>query len=45
VTDRATDSPASRAGEPEACPSWLVGLCGVAAAGSLLFTLLLFLNR
>ncbi|MFM8334615.1 MAG: hypothetical protein ACKOTF_11235 [Opitutaceae bacterium] len=29
----------------EPLPSWLVGLCGVAAFGSLLFTLLLFLNR
>lgn len=30
---------------PEPLPSWLVGLCGVAAFGSLLFTLLLFINR
>jgi hypothetical protein len=45
VSDRTCASPADRAAEPESCPSWLVGLCGVAAAASLLFTLLLFLNR
>gem|GEM_PF-3591693 len=45
MSDPAPDAPAGRAAEPEACPSWLVGLCGVAAAASLLFTLLLFLNR
>jgi hypothetical protein len=26
-------------------PSWVVGVCGVAAVASLLFTVLLFLNR
>jgi len=26
-------------------PSWVVGLCGVAAVGSVFFFLLLFLNR
>jgi hypothetical protein len=26
-------------------PSWLVGLCGVAAVASVLFSILLFLNR
>jgi hypothetical protein len=26
-------------------PSWLVGVCGVAAVASALFTILLFLNR
>jgi hypothetical protein len=26
-------------------PSWVVGLCGLAAVASLLFSLLLFLNR
>jgi hypothetical protein len=26
-------------------PSWLVGICGVAAVASALFTILLFLNR
>jgi hypothetical protein len=26
-------------------PSWLVGVCGVAAVASLLFSALLFLNR
>jgi hypothetical protein len=26
-------------------PSWIVGICGVAAVASALFTLLLFLNR
>jgi hypothetical protein len=36
-------SPAGPEAEPP--PSWLVGICGVAAFGSLLFTLLLFLNR
>jgi hypothetical protein len=30
------------AGEP---PSWVIGICGVAAVASLLFTVLLFLNR
>lgn len=45
MTDPAPDAPAGRAADPESCPSWLVGLCGVAAAASLLFTLLLFLNR
>lgn len=26
-------------------PSWLVGLCGLAAVASVLFSILLFLNR
>jgi hypothetical protein len=26
-------------------PSWIVGLCGVAAVASALFSILLFLNR
>jgi hypothetical protein len=26
-------------------PSWVVGICGVAAVASALFTVLLFLNR
>jgi len=26
-------------------PSWIVGLCGVAAVASVLFSILLFLNR
>jgi len=30
---------------PNELPSWVVGLCGVAAVASLLFTVLLFLNR
>jgi hypothetical protein len=30
---------------PAELPSWVVGLCGVAAVASLLFTVLLFLNR
>jgi hypothetical protein len=39
--------PASPAGdEPESTvPSWVVGLCGVAAVASVLFSILLFLNR
>ena len=28
-----------------AVPSWVVGICGVAAVASLLFSILLFLNR
>jgi hypothetical protein len=28
-----------------AVPSWVVGLCGVAAVASALFSILLFLNR
>lgn len=31
--------------QPAAFPSWVVGLCGVAAVASALFSLLLFLNR
>ena len=39
--------PAASAREPatDAVPSWVVGLCGVAAVASALFSLLLFLNR
>jgi hypothetical protein len=29
----------------ESVPSWIVGLCGVAAVASVLFSILLFLNR
>ena len=29
----------------DAVPSWVVGVCGVAAVASALFSLLLFLNR
>jgi hypothetical protein len=32
-------------GEAPPVPSWVVGLCGVAAVASLLFSILLFLNR
>ena len=39
---RAAVAPASAAGE---IPSWVVGVCGVAAVASALFTLLLLLNR
>ena len=39
-----TDRPAG-AHEHDAVPSWIVGLCGVAAVASALFSLLLFLNR
>jgi hypothetical protein len=28
-----------------AVPSWVVGVCGVAAVASVLFSILLFLNR
>jgi hypothetical protein len=28
-----------------AVPSWIVGICGVAAVASALFSILLFLNR
>ena len=28
-----------------AVPSWVVGICGVAAVASVLFSILLFLNR
>jgi len=34
-----------RADLPAPVPSWIVGLCGVAAVASALFSLLLFLNR
>jgi hypothetical protein len=34
----------AEASAPE-LPSWAVGLCGVAAVASALFTILLFLNR
>lgn len=30
---------------PEPVPSWIVGVCGVAAVASALFSLLMFLNR
>lgn len=29
----------------EPVPSWIVGICGVAAVASALFSLLMFLNR
>jgi hypothetical protein len=29
----------------DAVPSWVVGICGVAAVASALFSILLFLNR
>jgi len=32
-------------GDEPPLPSWIVGLCGVAAVASLLFSILLFLNR
>ncbi len=41
AADRSTAEPA--AAEP--LPSWLVGICGVAAVASALFSILLFLNR
>jgi hypothetical protein len=31
--------------EIAAVPSWVVGICGVAAVASALFSILLFLNR
>jgi hypothetical protein len=31
--------------EKIAVPSWVVGICGVAAVASVLFSILLFLNR
>jgi hypothetical protein len=37
-----SDDPAA---EIAAVPSWVVGLCGVAAVASALFSILLFLNR
>jgi hypothetical protein len=37
-TDRST-------GDEPPLPSWIVGICGVAAVASLLFSILLFLNR
>jgi len=30
---------------PEPVPSWIVGVCGVAAVASALFSVLMFLNR
>jgi hypothetical protein len=39
---RKTNYPAD---ETAAVPSWVVGLCGVAAVASALFSILLFLNR
>jgi hypothetical protein len=35
--------PAEEHGQP--VPSWMVGICGVAAVASALFSILLFLNR
>jgi hypothetical protein len=35
----------SSAPAPAPVPSWIVGLCGVAAFASVLFSILLFLNR
>jgi hypothetical protein len=42
----ARPSPVSASASPPETPlpSWLVGLCGVAAVASLLFSLLLFFN-
>lgn len=31
--------------DSEPVPSWVVGLCGLAAVASVLFSILLFLNR
>ncbi len=38
-----SDPPAGE--ETATVPSWVVGLCGVAAVASVLFSILLFLNR
>jgi hypothetical protein len=39
------DSKISRPPTATELPSWAIGLCGVAAVASALFTVLLFLNR
>ena len=44
MTSRRPIDPDAASEEP-AVPSWVVGLCGVAAVASLLFSILLFLNR
>jgi hypothetical protein len=41
----APDRPPADPAAAEPLPSWLVGICGVAAVASALFSLLLFLNR
>jgi len=41
-------APGQRASQADAehpIPSWVVGVCGVAAVASLLFSILMFLNR
>jgi len=42
--DTSLERPAAAPAE-SVVPSWVVGLCGVAAVASLLFSILLFLNR
>jgi hypothetical protein len=41
----ATDRSALRDEGEEPVPSWVVGVCGVAAVASALFSILMFLNR
>jgi len=42
---RADARAASHHAPGDAVPSWVVGLCGVAAVASALFSILMFLNR
>ena len=44
MTSPTAPRPALGAAPAAEVPSWIVGLCGVAAVASLLFTALLFLN-
>jgi hypothetical protein len=43
--EKMASDPSSPADEKTAVPSWVVGICGVAAVASVLFSILLFLNR
>lgn len=44
MATRPTDQRQARENS-EPVPSWIVGLCGLAAVASVLFSILLFLNR
>ena len=47
MPERARSDRVATAGQPESAPvpSWIIGVCGVAAVASALFSFLLFLNR
>ena len=41
----ANERPTAGDDDPVPVPSWVIGICGVAAVASALFSVLMFLNR